>query len=149
MLVPKDKFPNIVEAFHAIDEDNSGPQALRLPIYTIPDSYEPYIHRIETVIGSLSRKDRAPTASPLPAHVKPHEFLDSEFSAFVAGEYSEMEEITNRSFNHTLGNILLNEYFEDFTEPLDPYQEALRRRIQFLESVGNKEEADKLRLEVS
>lgn len=146
MQVTKENFPNIVEAFHALDQDSSGPRALCLPLFVIPAIYDEHLPKIEQALASLSRTERSPEAEPLPDHVKPDAYADSEFFAFCCGEYEETQAIANRSLDFQLANNLLNDYFEDYIEmPGDPLQRAYKSRIEFLDKSGGTVEAEQLR----
>ena len=147
MHVTKENFPNILEALHAIDEDNGGFQAIRAPIIHVPTMYDRHLPDIEKAIASLSRTERAPNSPPLSPHVKPNPLLDCEFWTYCAGEQEEMQVICNRSLELQLGSVLLSDYFEYFFDTEDPHQRALRSRIESLD-VSEKAEADALRLQL-
>jgi len=148
MLVTGDNYPNILRAFHDIESDNRGFQAMCFPVYPVPEHWDPYLPQIEKALSELSRTERAPESAPLPSHVKPNVDLDCEFSTFTTGEDTEMQAMSNRSMVMTLASVLLMDFFEEFHEKRDPYQRALEQRIEFYDSEGEKEAAQELRMQL-
>lgn len=148
MIVSADKFPNILKAFHAIEDDNN-PHPICFPLYDVPTAYDTHLAGIEREMAKLSRTERAPESPPLPAHVKPDAWMDSEFYTFVNGEQQEVLDISNRNMDLTIASQLLNDFFEgfEFIEE-DPYQRALKARIEYFDSMDDKASADALRSEL-
>lgn len=160
-VVSLDDYPSIIEALNTIESDNSF--SASPPVRSIPKRWEPYLASIEETLSKLSRTERAPEAEPLPPHVKPSEFLDSEFYAFCSGEQLEQQAIANRNIEHARATVFLADFFEDWGytggNELSPANKTIATRIEWLEyvdresSVGlspeQQEELDKLRFELT
>lgn len=144
MLLTQQDYPKIVKAFHTIDEDSNGPRAIKLPAYDVPESFSPYLRRVEDTLAKLSLVTPPPEETePLPPHVKPDAYLDSEWFAFCCGEYYVVLAMAGRDLDHELAAVLLEEFFDDYTESkkTDPMQLALRRHVEFLEARDRVEDA--------
>lgn len=140
MIINAESHKNIIDAMNCVDEDSAGPRAIPQPVREIPDRWRDYLDRVNASIGALSRTERAPEAEPLPAHVRPNAYLDSEFYGFCNGEYYEMRGIENRNPDLGLASLFLNDYFEDWQltgdDPkMSPQNVANQRRLEWLESV--------------
>jgi hypothetical protein len=162
MLVTSESHPHIIKAFNCIEEVSSG-RSFATPVREVPDRWKPFLDEINEAIGTLSQTERCPDSEPLPAHVKPDAYLDSEFYTFCNGEYHDQQRIENRSMALTRAAVLLNDFFEDFTYTGDSPKEMpeniiRRRRIEWLTSVENesateptpeqRDELERLRMEL-
>lgn len=137
MLIDVDQYPNIMAALHCIQEDSGD--RLRIPVLKVPDRWDYALPEIEKLIGTLSKKARAPESPPHPPHVKPNEFLDSEFYTFCNGEYDEQHAIANRSGENTLAHVFLTDFFEGwfYTDDVTdtPKKVCVDKRVEFLREV--------------
>jgi hypothetical protein len=162
MIINSDSHPNLVRAIHCVQEE-TGTRIL-VPVQKIPDRWKVFIDRIDCVIGTLRDNERAPESEPMPAHVKPDAYLDSEFFSFCNGEYHEQSAIANRSFDHALAAVFLNDLFEDWTytdetAARSPENVARIYRLEWLNTVAaesaggltdeQREERDRLDLELT
>lgn len=144
MLVTQQDYPKIVKAFHTIDEDSNGPRTIKLPAYDVPAGFGQYLRRIEDTLVKMSLTSPPPEETePLPLHIKPDAYLDSEWFAFCCGEHDVVLAMAGRDVDHELAAVLLEEFFDDYTESnkTDPMQLALRRHVEFLEARGRVEDA--------
>jgi hypothetical protein len=163
MIVTSEKYPNILEAIHCMQDEMRATGSLRIPVQEVPDRWARYLDEIDETIGKLSRKERAPEAEPLPAHVKPSELLDSEFYSFCNGDGDPMRAMGNRDLQHARAGLFLDDFFEDWQltgdEPKSsPENVALQRRLEWLEAVKNEsamglqgsqlEEYERVRMEI-
>jgi hypothetical protein len=161
LIVTSEEWPNIVEAFNTIADDTGN---IPMPVYEIPARWKSQLPDLEKTLGALSRTERAPESPPLPPHVRPNEFLDSEFYTFCNGEYTEQNAISNRSLAHARAAVFLNDFFEDWTYTADsgtevPENKTVQRRIEWLEeieresgiglSIEQRLELERLRLELT
>jgi hypothetical protein len=140
MIITSETHPYALAALNCIDDDSRVTGSLGLPAREIPDRWGGYMENVNNTIGKMSREKRSPEAEPLPTHVKPNEFLDSEFYAFCNGEFLERTAIGNRDLHHTEAMLFLDDYFEDWSlTATNPKQEpgnvARQRRVEWLEDL--------------
>jgi hypothetical protein len=123
---------------HCIEQETGN--TLSFPVKEVPSRWIAFLPDIEKVLSGLSRKERAPESAPLPPHVKPSEFLDSEFFEFCNGEYDSVVAMSMRSPQHTAAQLFLNDFFEDWTYTSDNGSDSIRnkaltKRVEYLEMI--------------
>jgi hypothetical protein len=140
MIINAETHPHIIKAMNCVEEETRGMMAIPQPVREIPNRWGAHLEKINAVIGTLSTTERAPESEPLPAHVRPDAYLDSELYSFCNGEYHEMKAIENRNPDLGLASLFLNDFFEDWTltgddEKTSPQNVANQRRLEWLESI--------------
>jgi hypothetical protein len=163
VIATSEQYPHIFEALHAMEEETQSLGSLKIPVRDVPGRWEPYLAQVNETLGKLSKTERAPEAEPMPAHVKPNAYLDSEFYSFCNGEYHEMSAMENRDLTHAEASLFLNDAFEGWQLTSDgisgnPLNVARQRRIEWLQTLQQEgptgltteqtQELEKLRLEL-
>ena len=138
MLINTDSHPNILEAFHCIEDDSGN--KMKIPVREIPSRWDSFLPRIESALATLSRTERDEQAEPLPSHVKPNPYLDSQFYSFCNGEFYEQTRIANRSDDNSLAMLFLNDFYEDWSYTSDSGPDSVentlkRQQIEWLEMI--------------
>jgi hypothetical protein len=138
MIISTDSHPNTMAAIHCVEEDNGNRMAM--PLANIPARWDEFLPRIEEVLGTLSKTERDEQAEPLPLHVKPNAYLHSQFYSFCNGEFYEQTRIANRSEDHALAMLFLNDMFEDWSYTTDRGPDSvantfMRQQIEWLEMI--------------
>jgi hypothetical protein len=96
VIATSEQYPHLFQAMSCIEDETTTIGSLRVPVREIPDRWGPFLSEANETIGKLSQTERSPDSEPLPAHVKPNDFLDSEFYTFCNGEYHEMSALESR-----------------------------------------------------
>lgn len=157
MLIDTDTFPTTMKAVHLIQADSGD--RLAIPLLTVPDRWNEFLPDIEQALGTLSQTKRAPEEEPLPPHIKPDQYLDSEFYSFCNGEHLAQTKIANRSMELVLALAFLDDFFEGWTLTTEehsnnPLNYARQRRIEFLDNTPDqtnlqRDELEALRLKLT
>jgi hypothetical protein len=141
VLISVEKYPRIIEAMNCVVDETTNVGSGNIPVREVPDRWGGYLENIEETFAKLSKTERAQESPDLPAHVKPDEFMDSEFYAFCNGEFHEQSAIANRSLEFTQAYVFLSDFFEDWTLTGDgvkdePGNVVLQNRVAWLDTVA-------------
>lgn len=109
MILDKDKFPVLYEAFYLITLDHGCPAGLvdHVAIMTIPDELVGEARLAEIVLSKLSRFDTFPSWMP--------DVQESSWETFLSGEASDIEKLMSTPVRRRV-NYFVNQWFDGFPD---------------------------------